>query len=85
MKIKVAVTQVVEVTLDESKFDADFMAEFVQHFFPIDTIHEHAEHLAQLYARGIYDNGDFIEGYGDAKDMGIKFSTVDQYEEVMVE
>lgn len=77
----VRVTQLVEVEIDEAKFDAEFMKEFTDSFYPYDTIPQHAMHLAQLHARGIADNHDFIEGYGPAKDMGIKFQIVEGGEE----
>lgn len=73
----VRVTQWIEVEMDEAKFDAAFMEEFTSHFYPYDTIPEHAQHLAQMFARGVADNGDFIEGYGPAKEMGIAFRHVD--------
>ncbi len=71
----IEVSHFVEVTVDESKFTEEFMQEFSESFFPIDTIDEHREHLAQMYARGVCDDDGFIEGYGPAKDMGIKFKT----------
>lgn len=71
---KVAVGEVIEVTVDESKFDEAFMEDFRRTMYPFRTLDEHIEHLAQLSARGIVFNEDsFIEGYGVAKDMGIKF------------
>lgn len=76
-KHRVCVTQWIEVEVDESKFDAAFMEEFTSNFYSYDTIQEHACHLAQLHARGLADNHDFIEGYGTAKDMGIKFRQID--------
>lgn len=63
----------VKVKIDESKFDEKFMEEFRESFYPFYDLDDHYKHLAQLYARGISDNGDFIEGYGPAEDMGIKF------------
>lgn len=74
----VEVTQTVTVTLDETKFDEVFMQEFRDSFFNFDTIDEHAEHLAQLEARGITDEfgQNFIEGYGPAAEMGIKMAVV---------
>ncbi len=72
-KRMICVRQFIEVEMDDAKFDADFMAEFVAHFYPFDTLERHAEHLAQRFARGIVDNGQFIEGYGYAADMGIRF------------
>lgn len=80
-KHRVVVTQVIYVEMDESKFDDAFMGEFTDNFYPYDTIEEHACHLAQLHARGIADDHDFIEGYGPASDMGIKFQHVDGDEE----
>jgi hypothetical protein len=74
----VQVRQNVKVTVDESKFDETFMEEFRESFYKFRTLDDHIEHLGQLYARGIYDNHDFIEGYGDADDMGIKFKFIDQ-------
>lgn len=69
----VEVTQTVTVTLDETKFDETFMKEFRESFYQFDTLEEHAEHLAQLEARGLVDDYEpFIEGYGPAEDMGIK-------------
>ena len=75
---EVTVTQRVEVTVDETKFTDEFMAEFRQNMYPFDTIQDHILHLAQLYARGITDDfpGDFIEGYGRPAEFGIKFRTV---------
>lgn len=76
----VEVCQTVEVTLDEGKFDDAFMSEFRESFYQFDTIEEHAKHLAQLEARGIYELGfvnPFVEGYGHANDMGISASVLD--------
>lgn len=79
---KVVVTQEVEVTVDEHMFTNTFMREFRESMYPFDTIERHMEHLAQLHARGVYDDEDFIEGYGRAKDMGIKFKMVGQDQEI---
>lgn len=81
--IRVEVTQIIDVTVDETKFDETFMDEFRQSFFPYDTLDEHAEHLAQLYARGVIENGDFIEGYGPANDMGITMKNIEGWQEVV--
>ena len=62
---KVLVSQVVTVTVDETKFTPEFYAEFRASMYPFDSLDEHIEHLAQLHARGIADGpNDFIEGYG---------------------
>lgn len=79
----VTVTATVRVKLDASKFTPDFMEDFRQHFFPFDTIEEHAEHIGQLAARELYSFGfnrdEFVEGYGKIGPMGI-FAWVDQIE-----
>lgn len=69
------VTRQVFVTVDESKFTESFMEEFRESFFPFFTVDDHREHLARLYAVGIIDgwSDEFIEGYGPANEMGIKF------------
>jgi hypothetical protein len=79
----IKVEQIVEVTLDETKFDDKFMQEFQRSMYHFTSLEEHAEHLGQLYARGLYDNGSFIEGYGPAADMGIRFEDTDQWEEII--
>lgn len=81
----VDVTQTVTVTLDETKFDDAFMQEFRSHFYSFDTLDEHAEHLAQLEARGLVgDYKPFVEGYGPLGEMGIKLSS-DHFEAEIVE
>jgi hypothetical protein len=67
----VAVTLFVAVTVDERKFTPEFMAEFKESFYDFTSLDQHIEHLAQLHVRG--EDGAFIEGYGDAAEMGIKF------------
>lgn len=62
------------VTVDESKFTPEFYAEFNQSMFPLTSVEQAIEHLANLYARGVIDGDtDFIEGYGPVAEMGIKF------------
>lgn len=75
----VIVTQIVEVKIDESKFDSEFMKEFREVFYDF-SINDHIRHLAQLHARGIATNYSFIEGYGEAEEMGIEFNILNQCE-----
>ena len=84
MKQLVEVTQLIEVELDENKFNDDFMKEFREYFYQFYMIEDHLNHLAQLYSRGIATgySGSFIEGFGLAKDMGIKFRHIDGWEEL---
>lgn len=82
----VEVTQVVTVELDETKFDEAFLAEFRKHFYRFDDIEAHAEHIAQLEARGMIDDWKpFIEGYGPAEDMGIKATAIVESIEIVKE
>lgn len=71
----VVVTQRVRVTVDETKFDADFMSEFRSTHYDFRTLDDHVAHLGQLFARGIVPERTdcFIEGYGNAREMGIRF------------
>ena len=71
MKRVVMVSMEVEVTVDETTFTPEFMAEFEARFFPFDTIEDHICHIAQLEARGVLCR-DFTEGYGPLARMGIE-------------
>ena len=81
---RVLLTVSVEVTVDETKFDKEFMQEFRDSFWAFHTIEEHIEHLGQMAIRGIAEDDAFIEGYGESKEMGITFDNV-QHEETEVE
>ncbi len=74
MKYTVTAQQSVIVTVDPKKFTKKFMQEFRESFYNFHTIEEHVRHLGQLAIRGIAGNGAFIEGYGEADDMGIRFT-----------
>ena len=74
MKRTVKTTLFADVTVDETKFTPEFMAEFRKTFYDFKTMDDHIQHLGQLFSRGLCDDFSFIEGYGPAKDMGIKFS-----------
>lgn len=83
MKRLVEVTQYVTIQVDEAKFTPEWMEEFRRQFYGFDTIEEHLEHLAQLFARGVvYEFSQFIEGYGPPAEMGIKFEANDLSAEV---
>lgn len=73
---RLTVTQTVEVTVDETKFTTEFMNEFRKTMYDFRDLIDHIEHLAQLHARGLAGDFSFIEGYGPASDMGIKFHLV---------
>ena len=61
------------------------MEEFCDSFYPFTTLVEHAEHIAQLEARGLVEliTPEFIEGYGQSDDMGIKARVTDTEVEVL--
>lgn len=74
-KFIVDVTQTVEVEFDETSFDEAFMADFRESFYPFYTLTDHAEHIAQLQARGIVDLEripEFVEGYGPSDRIGLR-------------
>lgn len=86
---EVEVRQVVRVKLDPAKFTPEFMADFRRDLFPLYGLDEHAEHLAQLVARGVaelspYVPSEFIEGYGPIGKMGISAEIVGGSEEVIL-
>lgn len=77
---EIEVIQVVRVTLDETKFTDEFLEEFANNFYDLWDIEEHAQHIAQLRARGVIDidySGEFIEGYGPSDAMGLRTEIID--------
>lgn len=71
---EIRVTQSVCVTVDVEAFTEAFLAEFRESLYPFQDVADHMDHLAQLYARGLVNEfTDFIEGYGNPADFGIKF------------
>lgn len=79
-RVEVRVT--VGVTVDESKFTPEFLAEFAGCISDYD-FNEHIEHLAWLHACRDVDERSFIEGYGPAKDFGISFTDEDTETEIL--
>lgn len=79
----VEVTQTVEVTLDETKFTPEFMAEFNSTITDFgDDLEEHAKHLAWVHATRVEDlayvmTAPFVEGYGPVDELGIQAITRD--------
>ena len=84
---EVTVTFTVEVTMDETKFTREFMAEFRKDFYDLKSIDDHAMHLAQLAARELYsfskyEPEEFVEGYGPIGEMGVTVEITDQEVEI---
>lgn len=75
----IIVTKEVQVTIDETKFDAEFCRQFDESiFFVGDDLDEHMQNLAEKYVNGDAQgwDDDFLEGYGLLKDMGVKFEEI---------
>ena len=94
MKKTVEVTMVseVEVEINENLFDEKFLQSFRDSFYNFHTIDDHIKHLARLAVMGAANNfsfdddGEFIEGYGRVKPLGIKFSVNHEHcEEEIIE
>ena len=83
MTKQVDVTITVEVTVDESKFDEDFLKSFREFFYDFYDIDDHIKHLAQITARGLIGEDNFIVGYGNITEMGIDVDIIDQDEEII--
>jgi len=67
----VTVTVEVEVTVDETKFDPQFLRDFQKHMYAsVKTIDDHIRFLGKCAATGIPLRD--LDGYGDtAKDFGV--------------
>lgn len=75
---QVEVTQEVEVVIDEDEYTEDDLESFREDFYDFMDYEDHAQHLAQLRARGrISDRDDeFVEGYGPLDAVGISVQKV---------
>ncbi len=72
------VNQTISVEVDESKFTPEFLSAFRESFYDLETLDDHYEFLAELYATGrIEHESDFVEGYGKLSDMGVKLRKID--------
>ena len=78
MKRQRNVTQQLLISVDKRKFTPEFLKEFNESMFDFgDDIEKHIDHIAKLYSAGIIDeNSDFIEGYGNPKDMKIRIQVI---------
>lgn len=78
MKRTVKVVQFIEVEIDEAKFDDDFLTAFSKSDSTVKTVEDHIVFLATLYAKGVIGGWDdeFVENYGELRDMGIKLKEI---------
>lgn len=71
----VTVRYEIVVNVDESKFTPEFMQDFNETIYPIESVEDHCEELARRVmnlGHGIHKGSTvFLEGYGVAKEMGI--------------
>jgi len=81
-KFEVTVTQVVLVELDDAKLNQEFNKAFSGVFFHVDSLEDHAKHLAQMEARGLIGFDHFVEGYGDLRKLNCRVGVCSQEEEV---
>jgi len=73
IKHSILVAQYIEVTVDETKFTPEFMANFNSHFHHCPTVEDHMKHIAVSFARGIITSpSQFLEGYGVLTEFGVK-------------
>ena len=78
-KFNVDVIHSVEVVIDDEFINDEFIEEYRKHFSDLDSIEEHAEHIAQMKTRQTfsyvrtnqsYIPKEFYEGYGILSDIG---------------
>lgn len=74
-KYIVAVTKLMEVEFDETKFTKEFIEEFKGFMYPFNDVDDHIKFLAELEASGRIGYDKFVEGYGNIKTgFGITFT-----------
>lgn len=81
-KFEVTVTQTVLIEIDDEKINDDFNKVFSEFMFPASCCEDHAEHLAQMEARGLIGFDKFVEGYGDIRSLNCKATVEDTVAEV---
>lgn len=74
-KYRFAITQIVEIEIDEDNFGPDFLAEFSTTMWTVHDPKEVAQHIAFNFGfNGAYD---FVEGVGDLEEMGVNVSSIE--------
>ena len=76
-KFSVYVNQLVEVEIDDEVINDEFINGFKEYMYEFDSLRDHAEHLAQLEARGLIGLDGFVEGYGTLKGSNIKVNVTE--------
>lgn len=81
-KFMVKVTQTIEVILDDEKLNDEFNDAFSSCMWDVNSLEDHATHLAQLKARGVMGLSNNAEMYGDLNDMNCSVKDLDCEEEI---
>ncbi len=72
-KYSVEVIQLINITIDESKFTPEFMKDFNSYMFEFKGVEEHIKFIVEKFADGtVSSENDFLEGYGILSEFGIK-------------
>ncbi|SDR07983.1 hypothetical protein [Pseudovibrio sp. Tun.PSC04-5.I4] len=80
-RYRVELKSTILIDIDESKFTEEFMEQYRELIDPsFREVRDHAGLLAEFALGGIAENGDFVEGYGDLNQQGIKFVDLPQVE-----
>ncbi|MFL1672614.1 hypothetical protein [Paenibacillus dendritiformis] len=66
-KVEVITTNIYEIELDENVFNKEWVTNFKEDFYDIDTLEEHALNLAIQRSKQVCRNDSFIEGYGTVR------------------
>lgn len=84
-KYEVKISRTVIVEVDEEKFTEEFMEEFRKLFYPFTSIGDHAAFIGKSYMNYVVTSADdFLEGYGELSDFGVKFiGAIDEDEEAI--
>jgi hypothetical protein len=82
---RVAVTVIVDVTVDETLFTRQFLDEFCDYMYShIDCLDEHVKYLAWLHSCRSVDTCDTVDGYvGTGILESIKFREIDSELEIL--
>jgi len=72
----VEVYTTVRVTVDEAAFTPAFMEEYRRYFRAFETVEDHVAFVARLYACGIIEDGESLEGYEPNEGFGFKFELI---------
>ena len=79
----VEVTQTVQVVLDDENLNDEFNKVFSEVMWDVDSLEDHAKHLAQMEARSMIGFDKFVEGYGSLKEMNCAVKITDKTEEIV--